>query len=294
MKQLIIVTGMSGAGKSVAIEALEDIGYFCIDNLPPILLQKVVELMETTDGQMDRVGLGIDLRGKEFFDHLVDEIEKIGDHPDLALEIIFIDAADDRLVTRYKETRRAHPLDNEANLLDSITKERELLNDLKGRATHIIDTTQTTPKELRGMMFEMSAGENRSVFNVNVMSFGFKHGIPIDADLVFDVRFLPNPHYVDALRPYTGLDKPVSDYVMKWKETKTFYAKFYDLIKYMLPQFMKEGKSQLVIAIGCTGGQHRSVTLAEKLVRDLNDDFDFAIRAVHRDAPVEGAENEED
>ncbi|OZT77157.1 RNase adapter RapZ [Salinicoccus roseus] len=294
MKQLIIVTGMSGAGKSVAIEALEDIGYFCIDNLPPILLQKVVELMETTDGQMDRVGLGIDLRGKEFFDHLVAEIEKIGDHPNLALEIIFIDAADDRLVTRYKETRRAHPLDNEANLLDSITKERGLLSDLKGRATHIIDTTQTTPKELRGMMFDMSAGENRSVFNVNVMSFGFKHGIPIDADLVFDVRFLPNPHYVDALRPYTGLDKPVADYVMKWKETKTFYAKFYDLIKYMLPQFMKEGKSQLVIAIGCTGGQHRSVTLAEKLVRDLSDDFDFTIRAVHRDAPVEGMENEED
>ncbi|MCG1010159.1 RNase adapter RapZ [Salinicoccus sp. ID82-1] len=294
MKQLIIVTGMSGAGKSVAIEALEDMGYFCIDNLPPILLQKVVELMETTDGQMDRVGLGIDLRGKEFFDRLVAEIEKLRDHPDLALEIFFIDASDDRLVTRYKETRRAHPLDHEMNLLDAITKERELLDELKGHATHILDSTNTSAKELRGMMFDKNAGENRPVFNVNVMSFGFKHGIPIDADLVFDVRFLPNPHYVDVLRPQTGLDKPVSDYVLKWKETKVFYAKLYDLLKYMLPQFMKEGKSQLIIAIGCTGGQHRSVTLAEKLVHDISEDFDFAIRAVHRDAPVKGSENEKD
>ncbi|GAB3065706.1 RNase adapter RapZ [Salinicoccus sesuvii] len=294
MKQLIIVTGMSGAGKSVAIEALEDMGYFCIDNLPPILLQKVVELMETTDGQMDRVGLGIDLRGKEFFDRLVEEIEKLRDHPGLALEIFFIDASDDRLVTRYKETRRAHPLDNQMNLLDAIKKERELLSELKGRATHILDSTSTSAKELRGIMFDKCAGENRPAFNVNVMSFGFKHGVPIDADLMFDVRFLPNPHYVDVLRPQTGLDKPVSDYVLKWKETKVFYAKLYDLLKYMIPQFMKEGKSQLIIAIGCTGGQHRSVTLAEKLVKDISEDFDFAIRAVHRDAPIKGSENGKD
>ncbi len=294
MKKLSIVTGMSGAGKSVAIEALEDMGYFCIDNLPPILLKKVLELMETTEGQMDQVGLGIDLRGKEFFDQLLDEIEQLRDHPDIALEIIFLDADDNRLVSRYKESRRAHPLDGEMVLLDAIMKERELLSVLRGHASHIIDTTETTPKELRNLMFEKCSGENSPAFNINVLSFGFKHGLPIDADLVFDVRFLPNPHYIDALRPLTGLDEPVSDYVMKWKETKKFYKKLYDLLKYMIPQYIKEGKAQLVIAIGCTGGKHRSVTLAEKLTEDLSEDFNFTIRAVHRDAPVEGVEHEED
>ncbi len=285
---------MSGAGKSVGIQALEDMGYFCIDNLPPILLPKVVELMETADGHMSQVALGIDLRGKEFFESLISEIEELRDNNGIALEIIFIDASDETLVSRYKETRRAHPIDNTLNVLDAIHVERGLLSELKGRANKIIDTSETTEKELRNLIFEHGSGENQSPFNVNIMSFGFKHGLPIDADLVFDVRFLPNPHYVDDLKPLTGLDKPVSDYVMKWKETQTFYAKLLDLLKYMLPQFMKEGKSQVVIAIGCTGGQHRSVTLAEQLAKDLAEPFDFKMKAVHRDAPVESKSYEED
>ncbi|WP_411843518.1 RNase adapter RapZ [Salinicoccus sp. HZC-1] len=293
MKELKILTGMSGSGKSVAIQALEDMGYFCIDNLPPILLPKVVELMKTTDGQMERVALGIDLRGKEFFESLVSEIEVLRDNNEIVLEIIFLDASDEILVNRYKETRRAHPIDNTLNVLDAIHVERGLLSELKGRANRIIDTSETTEKSLRNKIFEHGSGENQSPFNVNIMSFGFKHGIPIDADLVFDVRFLPNPHYVDDLKPLTGLDKPVSDYVMKWQETRTFYAKLLDLLKYMLPQFMKEGKSQVVIAIGCTGGQHRSVTLAEQLAKDLSEPFDFKMKAVHRDAPVQSTAYEE-
>lgn len=294
MKELKILTGMSGAGKSVAIQALEDMGYFCIDNLPPILLPKVVELMRTTDGQMERVALGIDLRGKELFDDLVKEVEILRDNNDIVLEIIFIDASDEVLVSRYKETRRVHPIDNEMNLLDAIKTERELLSELKGRANDIVDTTNTTEKSLRKHLFEKSTGVNETPFNVNIMSFGFKHGIPIDADLVFDVRFLPNPHYVDNLRPMTGIDKPVFDYVMKWQETRTFYEKLLDLLKYTIPQFMKEGKSQLVIAIGCTGGQHRSVTLAEKLAADLSETLDFKMKAMHRDARIESHSNEED
>ncbi|HIW12640.1 MAG TPA: RNase adapter RapZ [Candidatus Salinicoccus stercoripullorum] len=294
MKELKILTGMSGAGKSVGIEALEDMGYFCIDNLPPILLPKVVELMETADGHMSQVALGIDLRGKEFFESLISEIEELRDNNEIALEIIFIDASDETLVNRYKETRRAHPIDNTLNVLDAIHVERRILSELKGRANKIIDTSETSEKELRNKIFEHGSGENQSPFNVNIMSFGFKNGIPIDADLVFDVRFLPNPHYVDELRPMTGMDKPVSDYVMKWKETRTFYTKLLDLLKYMLPQFMKEGKSQVVVAIGCTGGQHRSVTLAEQLAKDLSEPFDFKMKAVHRDAPVESKSYEED
>ncbi|WP_020007887.1 RNase adapter RapZ [Salinicoccus albus] len=293
MKELKILTGMSGAGKSVAIQALEDMGYFCIDNLPPILLPKVVELMRTTDGQMGRVALGIDLRGKELFEDLVKEVEILRENNDIVLEIIFLDASDEVLVSRYKETRRVHPIDNEMNLLDAIRTERELLSELKGRANDIVDTTNTTEKSLRKHLLEKSSGANERPFNVNIMSFGFKHGLPIDADLVFDVRFLPNPHYVDNLRPMNGMDQPVFDYVMKWQETRTFYEKLLDLLKYTIPQFMKEGKSQLVIAIGCTGGQHRSVTLAEKLAADLSDSLDFKMKAMHRDAEIESRVNEE-
>lgn len=288
MKHLIILTGMSGAGKSVAIEALEDMDYFCIDNLPPVLLPKVVELMETTEGKMDRVGLGIDLRGKEFFHRLVSEIDEINWNDNISLRIVFLDATDEKLVSRYKESRRAHPLDHEMNVLNAIKRERELLEELKNQADYIIDTTSTNPKELRQQMFEKCSGDESSGFNVNIVSFGFKHGVPIDADMMFDVRFLPNPHYVNELKPYTGLDEPVYKYVMKWKETHVFYTKVIDMLRYLIPQYLKEGKSQLVVGIGCTGGQHRSVALSERLANDLSENFDFKISATHRDAEIEG------
>jgi UPF0042 nucleotide-binding protein len=292
LKQLIILTGMSGAGKSVAIEALEDMDYFCIDNLPPVLLPKIVELMETTEGKMDAVGLGIDLRGQQFFATLVSELDKIDANENIQLRIIFLDATDKRLVSRYKETRRAHPLDNEMNVLKAIEQERGILEELKIRANYIIDTSNLDPKALRQEMFETCSGDEHSGFNVNIMSFGFKHGVPIDADMMFDVRFLPNPHYISELKPYTGLDKPVYDYVMGSKETNIFYTKLFDIVRYLIPRYLREGKSQLVVAIGCTGGQHRSVAITERLARDLQEHFDFKITASHRDAAIEGIVHE--
>lgn len=293
MKNLIILTGMSGSGKSVALEALEDMDIFCIDNLPPILIPKIADLMETTDGRMDNVGLGIDLRGKELFDTLVSEMEKIIADKKIELKIIFLDTTDEKLVARYKETRRSHPLDHDMNVLEAIKRERELLDELKYRADILIDTTELQPKQLRAKMFEEITGDGESGFHVNVLSFGYKHGIPIDSDLLFDVRFLPNPHYISDLQPFTGLDQPVYDYVMSSKDTNIFYTKLLDMMRYLLPQYLKEGKSQLVIGIGCTGGQHRSVALAERLSRDLTDYFDFKIKAKHRDAFIEGVNHEE-
>ncbi|CAM4255489.1 RNase adapter RapZ [Lacicoccus alkaliphilus] len=293
MKNLIILTGMSGSGKSVALGALEDMNIFCIDNLPPLLIPKIVDLMETTEGGMDNVGLGIDLRGKELFDTLISELEKVQCNHHIDLKIIFLDTTNEKLVTRYKETRRSHPLDHDMNVLQAIQKERELLDELKHRADVIIDTTELKPKELRAEMFEEITGDGDGGFSVNILSFGFKHGVPIDADLMFDVRFLPNPHYIDELQPYTGLDEPVYKYVMGFKETNIFYTKLLDMIRYLLPQYLKEGKSQLVIGIGCTGGQHRSVALAERLTDELREYYDFKIVTEHRDALIEGVRNEQ-
>lgn len=294
MKNLIIITGMSGSGKSVALEAIEDTGYFCIDNLPPILIPKVVELMESTDGKMNKVALGIDLRGKEFFDDLIQKLRTVLSNEDIMLRIVFLDTDNERLVSRYKETRRSHPLNEGVSVLEAIKKERHILDDLKGRASVIIDTTELSPKELRDRIFTLYSGGREEFFAVNVLSFGFKHGIPIDADLMFDVRFLPNPFYIPEYRPLTGLDSEVYDYVMKWQDTDTFYEKLYDMIKYLIPQYIKEGKSQLTIAIGCTGGQHRSVAMSERLAQDLKDKFAFSINTTHRDAAIEGTLHEKD
>lgn len=292
MKQLVIVTGMSGAGKSVAIQCLEDLGYFCMDNLPPILLPKFVELMHDDNPSLSRVAIGIDLRGKDFFNNLRDELQRLTNLNNIAVQVLFIDAQDKVLVTRYKETRRTHPLSEGGVLLESIHLERQLLADLRGMATYRLDTTDMKPKELRNQIIELFGQGKDNIFRVNVMSFGFKHGLPIDADLVFDVRFLPNPYYVEELRPLTGLDITVYDYVMKWKDTTIFYNKLMDLLKFMLPGYIREGKSQLVIAIGCTGGQHRSVALAERISHDLKDFFDFEVNTHHRDALIEGKVNE--
>lgn len=279
--QLVIITGMSGAGKTVAIQSFEDLGFFCVDNLPPTLLPKFIELVGESDGKMNKVALGMDLRGREFFDALIEMIDNPEVTDRFKIEILFLDAKNPALVRRYKETRRSHPLAKTGSPLEGIQKEREMLEELKGRAQRIIDTTDLTPRQLRERIIRVYSKENQPTFTVQVMSFGFKYGLPIDADLVFDVRFLPNPHYVDHLRPKTGLQEEVSSYVLKWSETQQFVEKLLNLLNFMLPQYKREGKSQLVIAIGCTGGKHRSVTIAEYLTHYYANEY--STHVAHRD-----------
>jgi UPF0042 nucleotide-binding protein len=251
--QMVIITGMSGAGKTVAIQSLEDLGFFCVDNLPPTLLPKFLELMKESGNKMNKVALVMDLRGREFFDHLFKALDDLAETSWVSPQILFLDADDATLVRRYKETRRFHPLAQSGLPLEGIKLERELLDELKGRAQLIYNTSQMKPRELREKIITEFTTNKKSIFTVNVMSFGFKYGIPIDADLVFDVRFLPNPHYIDHMRPKTGLDEEVSSYVLKWNETHKFIEKVTDLLSFMLPHYKREGKAQLVIAIGCTG-----------------------------------------
>lgn len=279
--QMVIITGMSGAGKTVAIQSFEDLGFFCVDNLPPTLLPKFLELMKESGNKMNKVALVMDLRGREFFDHLFKALDDLVETSWVTPKILFLDADDSALVRRYKETRRSHPLAQSGLPLEGITLERELLEELKGRAQIIYNSSNMKPKELREKILTEFAVDKKSIFTVNVMSFGFKHGIPIDADLVFDVRFLPNPHYVDHMRPKTGLDEEVYNYVLKWNETNKFLEKVTELLSFMLPHYKREGKAQLVVAIGCTGGQHRSVALTEYIGKYFEKDYQTKI--THRD-----------
>ncbi|MGJ7920210.1 RNase adapter RapZ [Neobacillus sp. LXY-4] len=279
--QMVIITGMSGAGKTVAIQSFEDLGFFCVDNLPPTLLPKFLELMKESGNKMNKVALVMDLRGREFFDHLFKALDELSETSWLTPQILFLDADDSTLVRRYKETRRFHPLAPSGLPLEGIKLERELLEELKGRAQLIYNTSNMKPKDLREKILTEFSANKQTIFTVNVMSFGFKHGIPIDADLVFDVRFLPNPHYIDSMRPKTGLDEDVSSYVLKWNETHKFLEKVTELLGFMLPHYKREGKAQLVVAIGCTGGQHRSVALAEYIGQFFKKDYET--RVSHRD-----------
>ncbi|WP_125707313.1 RNase adapter RapZ [Companilactobacillus zhongbaensis] len=283
---LVIVTGMSGAGKTVAMQSFEDLGYFCIDNMPPNLLPKFWELVHEA-GKISKVALVVDIRSRAFYDEIFSmlkemQVDEQGVDQKVEMKIMFLDASDEELVSRYKETRRSHPLAMEGRLLDGIQKERELLGEMKSRAQVVIDTTDLTPRQLREEIFD-NFQESSSVptFHIEVMSFGFKYGLPIDADIVMDVRFLRNPYYVPELKPQTGTDKAVYDYVMDSPETETFYKKLYDLLHYITPGYEKEGKTSLTIAIGCTGGQHRSVAIAERLGKDLKKDYYVDI--THRD-----------
>ena len=279
--KLVIITGMSGAGKTVAVQSFEDLGYYCVDNLPPTLLPKFLELMKDSANTIRKVAVVMDLRGREFFDSLFDALESLGKEEWLDDHILFLDAKDEKLVSRYKETRRSHPLDPGGLPLNGIRQERDILDLLRGRAQRIIDTTNLKPRELREKIINIYSEKEQEIFSVHMVSFGFKHGIPIDADLVFDVRFLPNPHYVGNLQPLTGLNQEVSSYVFKWSETQTFIEKVLDLLRFMLPQYKKEGKTQLVIGIGCTGGQHRSVALAEYFGKELSSNY--ITHVSHRD-----------
>lgn len=278
---LVVITGMSGAGKTVAMQSMEDSGFFCIDNLPPALLPKFAELLEQSQGNLNRIALVIDLRGREFFSSLFEALDQLEEWHGIQHQILFLDADDRTLVRRYKETRRRHPLSPDGTPLEGILQERKLLEELKGRAHQIIDTSLLKPAELKEKIAARFLHVEPNQMMVTFMSFGFKHGIPIDADLVFDVRFLPNPHYVDSLRPQTGKDAEVAEYVMKWADTKQFVEKMVDLFQFLLPQYQREGKQQLVVGIGCTGGKHRSVALAETFYSKFKEKFHC--RVAHRD-----------
>ncbi|MDQ6422758.1 RNase adapter RapZ [Paenibacillus sp. LHD-117] len=284
LAKLVIITGMSGAGKTIAVQSLEDLGFFCVDNLPPVLIPKFAELIEQSNGKIGKVALVIDLRGREFFTALSESLTYIKDNHTISCEILFLDATDEVLVQRYKESRRRHPLAPQGLPLDGIHSERRLLEDLKGSASQVIDTSSLKPLQLKERIISHFTNLEQSNLSVNVTSFGFKYGIPIDADLIYDVRFLPNPHYVEQLRPNTGQHPDVYDYVMKWPETQQFLTKLLDMLQFLIPLYRKEGKSQVVIGIGCTGGKHRSVAIAEYLGRMLGSSDTERVRVSHRDS----------
>ncbi len=280
--QLLIITGMSGAGKTIAVKSFEEMGYFCIDNLPPVLVSKFAELIKHSEGKIDRIALVIDLRGREFFDSLFTSLAEL-DEMGVPYQILFLDASDEVLVQRYKEARKKHPLALEATPIEGIKRERLLLSELKGRAHHVIDTSRLKPTELKETLIQRFGGGDHAGNNLSlhIVSFGFKYGVPIDADLVFDVRFLPNPHYLPELRPLTGCDVEVAQYVLKWTETQQFLQRLTDFLRFLLPHYKREGKGQLVVGIGCTGGKHRSVTIAEALKNAF--EGEYPVRTMHRD-----------
>ncbi|ADX24242.1 RNase adapter RapZ [Streptococcus dysgalactiae subsp. equisimilis] len=278
---LVIVTGMSGAGKTVAIQSFEDLGYFTIDNMPPALVPKFLELIEQTNEDR-RVALVVDMRSRLFFKEITSVLDSIETNEHIDCRILFLDATDGELVSRYKETRRSHPLASDGRVLDGIRLERELLSPLKSMSQNVVNTTELTPRQLRKVISDQFAGDsNQAAFRIEVMSFGFKYGLPLDADLVFDVRFLPNPYYQVSLREKTGLDQEVYDYVMAHPESEEFYKHLLNLIVPILPAYQKEGKSVLTVAIGCTGGQHRSVAFAHRLAESLAKDW--SVNESHRD-----------
>ena len=277
--RFVIITGLSGAGKSTAVRCLEDWGYYCIDNLPPSFLRTFGEMLIGSQGKFERVAVVCDIRSGEMFGEMLGSLNEL-DACGYDYEILFLDASDESLIKRYKETRRSHPLGG--SLTEAISAERKLLNEVKMRSNNVIDTTLSTLKQLRmelSGIFESDPGH--SGINVHVMSFGFKYGIPLDADLVFDVRFLPNPFYIDALKHHSGLESCVSEYVMSFKQSVQFEEKLIDMLEFLMPHYIEEGKGQLVIAIGCTGGRHRSVTLAEKLYKHLKESHNAIV--THRD-----------
>ena len=277
----VIVTGLSGGGKSLAARYMEDLGYFCVDNLPPVFIPKFIDLCRETHGQINRVAIVVDTRSREFFDDFVRILSEL-DAGDVSYELLFIEASDDVIIRRYKETRRPHPLAPDARISEGVTRERAQLAPIRARATQLIDTSNLRKAELRDIIRQHydTPGADTEM-SVNILSFGFKYGIPLDADLVFDVRFLPNPFYVDSLRKRSGTVPQVASYIESWDVTQKFEQYLDGMIDFLLPQYVKEGKSQLVIAIGCTGGMHRSVFIAKHLYDRVK--RNYAARLEHRD-----------
>lgn len=282
--RFVIVTGMSGAGKSTALKMLEDMGYFCVDNLPVPLIPKLAELFNVSGSEVQKAALGVDIRSGQSFGELEQMLEEL-DAMSMKYEILYLESSDNVLVKRYKETRRFHPLSGSSGRVDEgIKRERERLGFLKKKADYLVDTSHMLTRELRQELNKIFV-ENKEFKNlyITVLSFGFKYGIPADADLVFDVRFLPNPYYVDELRPMSGNDPEVRDYVMGNEKAGEFLDKLTDLLEFLIPNYIIEGKTQLVIGIGCTGGKHRSVTLANALFARLSQAESYGIRIEHRD-----------
>ncbi len=267
--KFIIVTGLSGSGKSEAMKSLEDMGFYCVDNLPPTLIPKFAELCYQSNSNIDKVALGIDVRGRKFFEALHESLNVLRNEK-YPFEVLYLDCADDILLKRYKMTRRNHPLAINRQIPEGIKMERAILEPLKEIADCIIDTSNMKPRDLKDEIRNIYAnGEINNNLTISVVSFGFKHGIPTDSDLVFDVRFLPNPYYLEELRNKTGDDQDVRDYVMNSEISHQFYSKLLDMINFLVPQYVKEGKHHLVISIGCTGGRHRSVTLCNLISDEL-------------------------
>ena len=282
--RLVIVTGMSGAGKSTALKMLEDMGYFCVDNLPVPLIPKFAELLAVPGTEMNKAALGVDIRSGQSFQELANVLKEL-DEGGCKYEILYLESSDDVLVKRYKETRRFHPLaGSNGRVEDGLKRERELLGFLKKKANYLVDTSHMLTRELKAELNKIFV-QNKEYKNlyITVLSFGFKYGIPNDADLVFDVRFLPNPYYIEELRPMSGNDKPVRDYVMNNDIAKQFLTKLTDMVEFLIPNYISEGKTQLVIGIGCTGGKHRSVTLANELYEALEKAESYGVRIEHRD-----------
>ncbi|OPJ65119.1 RNase adapter RapZ [Clostridium oryzae] len=268
--RFVIVTGLSGAGKTQAMRSLEDIGYFCVDNLPPTLISKFAEACFQTDGKIDKIALAMDIRGGKFFDAFFESL-KYMEKNEHKYEILYLDAKDEVLIKRYKESRRKHPLSPEGRVLQGISLERAKLSEIRNRADNIIDTSKLSIWDLRQKISEIygEEGQKEIELMITVLSFGFKYGIPVDSDLVFDVRFIPNPFYIPELKQYSGNDEPVKKYVMGFDVTKEFMKNLQNMMEFLIPNYVKEGKRQLIVSIGCTGGRHRSVAIANAIYQEL-------------------------
>lgn len=281
--KFVIVTGLSGSGKSETMRALEDMGFYCVDNLPPALITKFAELCYQPNSSIDKVALGIDIRGRKFFEALHESLNYLR-KANYEYEMVYLDCDDNVLLKRYKMTRRNHPLSRTMQIPEGIQMERKIMEPLKEISDCIIDTTNMKPKDLKDEISKIyCVGEDNNKLTISVVSFGFKHGIPSDCDLVFDVRFLPNPYYLEELRPKTGDDQDVRDYVMNSKVSEEFYKKLNDMVQFLVPQYIEEGKQHLVIGIGCTGGRHRSVTISN-LIYDELINKGYRVIKKHRDS----------
>jgi len=288
--KFIIITGISGAGKSLAAKYIEDMGFFCVDNLPPALIPKIAEICSTSQGKMDKIALVMDVRGGELLNDLFPSLKALEENG-FSYEMIFMEASDKVLIKRYKESRRSHPLAPDGRIIRGIESERKLLEKIKVKSNYVIDTSNLTPRQLKEELINIvERGIAFKGLIISIISFGFKYGIPIDCDLVFDVRFIPNPYYQESMRRLTGLNENVRDFVEKSPETGEFMNKLIDMLDFLIPNYIKEGKSQLVIGIGCTGGRHRSVVIAEAL-KKLLEERQQRVVVDHRDINKDGRDD---
>lgn len=282
--QVLIVTGMSGSGKSCVMDVMEDIGYYCIDNIPPKLIPRFVDLCRHSESSLNNIAVAVDIRSGDMFDEIIHSWEILKSEADIDTKVLYIEASDEVLIKRYKETRRKHPLDEKfnGNLHSAIKHEWQQLAQLREIADYFIETSNLSSNQLKEQVKELFLEKRSDSLTIKIMSFGFKYGVSTESDLVFDVRCLPNPFYIENLRPHTGQDECVRDYVMSFEQSKELFEKLCGLLDFLIPLYIHEGKSQLVIAFGCTGGKHRSVTFAELMARYLSEK-DYRIQRYHRD-----------